>query len=73
MIVFPFYGFEIVAKEPMLVGSRPEFTKLAFAVADRCFWFLDFLHPNIRSNWVLFSICTGVDDGGVGGRLEAFL
>ena len=62
----------------MVDGSRPEFTKLAFVAAVRCFWFLNCLHPNMRwrfkdSNWVLFSHGAGVDDGGIGGRLEAYL
>ena len=72
MIGFPFAGFAIVAKEPMLDGSRPEFTKLAFVAAVRCFWFLNFLHPNMHwrfkdSNWVIFSHGAGVDDAVIGG------
>ena len=78
MIGFPFAGFAIVSKEPMVDGSRPEVTKLAFIVAVRCFWLINGLHPNIMwrlndSNWVLFSHGAGVDDGGIGGRLEASL
>ena len=62
----------------MVDGSRPEFTKLASVAAVRCFWFLNCLHPNIRwrfneSKWVLFSHGAGVDDEGIGGRLEASL
>ena len=58
-------------------GSRPDFTKLAFVAAVRCFWFLNFPYPNIRwrfktLNWVLFSHGVGVNDGGVGSRLEAY-
>ena len=78
MIGFPFAGFAIVAMEPMVDGSRLEFTKLAFVAAVRCFWFLSFLHPNIQcifkdSNWVLFLHGAAVDDGGIGGRLESYL
>ena len=78
MIGFTFSGFAIVAKETMVDGSRPEFTKLAFVAAVRCFWFLNCIHPNILwifsdSNWILFSHGAGVDDGGIGGRLEASL
>ena len=77
-IGFPFAGFAILAKEPMLDGSRPELTKLAFVAAVRCFWFLNCLHPNMRwifkdSNWVILSHGAGVDDGGIGGRLEESL
>ena len=77
MIGFSFAGFAIVAKEPMVDGSMPEFSKLAFVTAVRCFWFLNFLHLNIRwvfkeSNLVLFSHGAGVDNGGIGGRLEAY-
>ena len=78
LVGFPFAGFAIVSKEPMVDGSRPEFTKLAFVAAVRYFWFLNCLHPNILwrcndSNWVLFSHVAGVDDGGIGDRLEAYL
>ena len=78
MIGFPFAAFAIVAKEPMVDGIRPEFTKLEFVAAVRCFWFLNFLHLNMRwifkdPKWVIFSHGTGVDDGGVWGRLEASL
>ena len=57
-------------------GSRPEFTKLAFVAAVRCFWFLNCLYPNILwrlndSKWVLLSYGAGVDDGVIGGMLEA--
>ena len=77
MIGFSFAGFAIVAKERISDGSRPEFTKLAFVASVRCFWFLNCLHPNILwrfndSNWVLFSHGAGVDNGGIGGRLEAY-
>ena len=73
-IGFPFVGFSIVAKELMMDGSRPEFTKLAFVAAVRCFWFLNCLHLNILwifndSNWVLLSHRAGVGNGGIGGRL----
>ena len=71
---FPFYGFAIVAKEPMVDGSRPELTKLAFVASVRCFWFLNCLHPNILwrfndSNWVILSHGAGVEYGVIGGRL----
>ena len=71
-------GFEIVAKELMVDGSTPDFTKLAFVAAVRCFWFMNFLHTKIRcifkdSKWVLFSHGAGVNDGGIGGRLLASL
>ena len=41
-------------------------------------WFLNCLHPNMRwgfkdSNWVILSHDAGVDDGGIGGRLEVSL
>ena len=75
---FPLEGFAIVAKEPILDGSRPDFTKLSLVDAVRCFWFLNCLQPNIRcifkdSNWVLFSHGKGVNDEGIGGRLLASL
>ena len=78
MIRFSFDGFEMVANEPMVDGIRPEFTRLAFVASVRCFWFLNCLHLNILwrlndSNWVLFSHGAGVDDGGIGGRLESSL
>ena len=78
LIGFPFSGFAIFAKEPMVYGIRPEFTKLAFVAAVRCFWFLNCLHPNILwrfndSDWVILSHGAGVDDGGIGSRLEASL
>ena len=78
LIGFTFDRFVIVSKEPMVDGSRPEFTKFAFVAAVRCFWFLNSLHPNILwrfndSNWVLLSHGAGVDNGGIGGRLEASL
>ena len=67
-----------MAKEPMVDGSRPEFTKLTFVAAVRCFWFLNFLQPKMRcrfkdSNWVIFSHGAGVEDDGIGGRLLASL
>ena len=67
-------GFVIVAKEPMVDGSIPEFTKLAFVAAVRWFWFLNYLHPKMMCrfkdlNWVIFSHCAGVNAGGIGGRL----
>ena len=78
MIGFIFAGFAIVAKEPMVNGIRPEFTKLAFVAAVRYLLFLNGLHPNILwifkyVNWVLFSNGACVDDRGIGGRLEAYL
>ena len=78
LIGLPFARFSIVAKELMVDVSRPEFTKLAFVAAVRCFWFLNGLHPNMRwvikdLNWVLFSHGAGVDYGGIGGRLKASL
>ena len=68
----------MVAKEPMIYGSRPDFTKLSFVAAVRFFWFLNFLHPKMwwifkASNWILFSHGAGVDDDEVGGRLLASL
>ena len=59
-------------------GSRPEFTKLSFVAAVRCFWFLNCLHPNILwrfndSKSVLFSHGAGVDYGVIMGRLEAYV
>ena len=62
----------------MVYGSRPEFTKLAFVAAVRCFWFLNFLHPKMwcrfkDSNWVIFSHGAGIGNGGIGGRLLASL
>ena len=67
LISFLLDGFEIVAKELMVDVSRPDFTKLAIVAVVRCFWFLNFLHPNMRwrlkdSNWVLLSHSTGFDD-----------
>ena len=78
LISFTFAGFSVVAKEPMVDGSRLDFTKLEFVAAVRCFWLLNILHPNMRwiskdSNWVLFSHGAGVDNGGIGGRLEKSL
>ena len=75
---FPLEGFSIVAKEPMVDGSRPEFTKLAFVAVVRCFWFLNCIHLKMlcifkESNWVIFSHGAGVDDGEIGGRLLASL
>ena len=71
---FTLEGFAIVAKEPMLDESRPEFTKLALVDVVRCFWFLNCLQPKMRcrfndSNWVLFSHGAGVNDCGIGGNL----
>ena len=62
----------------MVDGSRPEFTKLAFVAAVRCFWFLNCLHPKMRCrfkdlNWVIFSHGAGVDNGGIGVMLLASL
>ena len=62
----------------MLDGIRPEFTKLAFVAAVRCFLFLNCLHPKMwcrfkDSNWVLFSHGAGVDNRGIVGRLLAYL
>ena len=34
---FPLGGFEIVAKESIVDGIRPEFTRLALVAAVRCF------------------------------------
>ena len=78
MVGFTLAGFVIVEKDPMVDGSRPEFTKLAFVSAVRYFWILNFLLPNTRwrfkdSNWVLLSYGAGVYDGGIGGRLLASL
>ena len=75
---FPLGGLEIVAKEPMVDGSRPELTRLAFVSAVICFWFLNFLQLKIRwifkdSNWFLFSHGAGVDYGGIWGRMLASL
>ena len=76
MIGFTLEGFAIVAKEPMVDGSRPDSTKLTFFAAVRRFWFLNCLHQNMRwifkvSNWVLFSHDVGVGNRGIGGRLVA--
>ena len=62
----------------MVDGSRPEFTKLEFVAEVRCFWFMNFLHPNMQwrfkdSNCVLFSHGAGVDYGGIRGRLVVSL
>ena len=37
LMCFPLGGLEIVAKEPMVDGSRPELTRLAFVSAVICF------------------------------------
>ena len=75
---FPLGGLAIVAKEMMVDGSRPEFTRIALVAAVRCFWFLNCPQPKMRcrfkeSNWVLFSHGAGVDYGGIGGKLLAYL
>ena len=65
---FPLRGLDIVAKDPMMDGRRPELTRLAlFSVARwfllRNWWHLQSLYIFCESNCVLFLHDSGVDEG----------
>ena len=48
---FPFGGFRIVAKDPIVEGIRPEFTILAVVVEVIWVFLKKYLQPNIL--WIL--------------------
>ena len=71
---FPLGVLDILEKEPMVDGKRPEFTIIAFVAAVRLFWLRNFLQPKMRCrfrdlDWVWFLHGYGVDNIGIGGRL----
>ena len=75
---FPLGGLKMVAKEPMVDGRRPDFTRPALVAAVRCFWLRNCLQPKMQwrfrdSNWIQFSHGAGVYYGGIWGRLLASL
>ena len=72
---FPFSGFGVVAKDPVVEGRRPQLTILAFVAEAR--WFLlrkcrktKILCILRDPNCVLFFQRSGVEDLGTGGRLD---
>ena len=75
---FPLGGLAMEAKEPIVDGRRPDFTRLALVAAVRCFWLRNFLQSKMRwrfrdSNCVWFSHGAGVDDGRTGGKLVEYM
>ena len=75
---FTLVGLVMVAKELIVDGRRPEFTRLVLVSTARCFWLRNCLQPKMRwifrdSKCVQFLHGDGVNDGWIGGILVASL